>query len=147
MIRGLRCVLGSASDKNSTVVCLDRTESYWDIEVNVKHLSLLSLVVHVVEGHNFLVKFEEMDFVCSNHLKFLLVLVCLGSVYHADACLAKVVCHSQLRVSVERDILSLSASGCGRSISIWEACRVVFRVRFNCSNHSGPIVICLRLWA
>lgn len=62
---------------------------------------MFSFVVNIIERHNLLIEFEKMNFVCSNHLELLLVLVGLGSVNHADASLIEVIGHCELRVSVE----------------------------------------------
>ena len=65
MIRRLRRVFRSASDKNPTVICLNRAESDRDHEVNIENFSLLPLMVHIVEGHDFLIELEEVDLVGS----------------------------------------------------------------------------------
>jgi len=64
MVAGLRGVLGSTRDEDSAVVGLDGAEPDWYHKVNVQHLSLLALVVHVVECHDFLVELEKVNFVC-----------------------------------------------------------------------------------
>jgi len=141
MIWGLRSVLSSACDKDPTIICLDWAKSYWDIEIDVQDLPLFSFVVNIIERHNLLIEFEKMNFVCSNHLELLLVLVGLGAVNHADASLIEVIGHCELRVSVEWNVLSLSATcGCW-CVSIWERCSAVnFYLRFRNSCSSSNIV-------
>ena len=63
MVRGLRSVLGPASNENPSVVGLDRTESDRNHKVNIQNFPLLSLVVDVIKSDNLLVKFEEMDLI------------------------------------------------------------------------------------
>ena len=63
VVARLGSVLGTARDEYPPVVSLDRAEPDGNIEVNVEDLPLLSLVVDVVEGHNLLVKLEEVNLV------------------------------------------------------------------------------------
>lgn len=140
----LRSVFSSSSNENSPIICLDRTESNWDVEVYVQNFSLLSFVINIVECHNFLIKLEEMDFVGPYHLKFLLILIFLSSINHTDTGLLEIVRHGKLRVSVEWNVLSFRASSCCRCISIRESrTSIVIAMLFR-HNHTASIIICLR---
>lgn len=105
MIAGLRGVLGSSSYEDSAVIGLDGTESYWNVEVNVQNLSLLAFMVHVVERHDFLIEFEEMDFVGAYLVDCDVFLLGLRSVQHSDSSLREVVGHGELRVAVEANVV------------------------------------------
>ena len=91
MVARLRGVLSSTSDEDSSVVSLDRAESYWNVEVDVENFSLFSFVINVVEGNNLLIKLEKMNFVGSSC--FDLLSVCSGSADHSDSSLGEVVGH------------------------------------------------------
>ena len=94
MITTLGSVFSSTCDKYSSVICLNRAESDWDIKIDIQDFSLLSLVVHVVKCDDFLIKLEEMNFVCPNHFNFLLILICLRPINHSDTSLGKIIGHS-----------------------------------------------------
>ena len=80
MIAGLRCVLRTSSDEDSSIIGLNRAETNWNIEVNIQNFSLLSLMINIVECHNLLIKFEEVDFVCSDFFNLVLILLCCRSI-------------------------------------------------------------------
>ena len=101
MIARLRCVLCSSCDEDPPIVCLNGAESDWNVKVDIEHLSLFPLVINVVERDYFLIKLKEMDFVGHDCLDLLLVL----SVDHANTRLREVVCHGELRVTVEANVL------------------------------------------
>ena len=107
MVGALRGILGSSSDEDSAIVCLDGAEPDWYHEVDIQHFSLLPLLVDIVERYDFLVEFEEVDLVGPH--AFSNLRSCLGSIYHSDAGLGKVVGHCQLGVPVEADVLTLAA--------------------------------------
>jgi hypothetical protein len=117
-------------------------------------------MVDIVKSYNFLVKFEKVDLVCSDDLNFLLILICLGAIYHSDPCLCKVICHCQLRISVERNVLSLSTriylvisilqlSSIVISLRIYSSCvssSSIVRPRSSISNRSLSIrIVCILL--
>lgn len=109
MVARLGSVLGAASDEDAAIVCLNRAKSDGNHKVYVQHLSLFPLVIYVVECYNFLIKLEEMDFVCL-HLFFNNALALLGRLAsHSYTSQVEVVCHRQLRVPVEADVLTLLA--------------------------------------
>lgn len=108
MVARLRGVLGSSRNEYPAIIRLYRTEPDRNIEVDVENLPLLPLVINVVESHNLLVKFEEVDFVGHYCFYFLLVL----PVYHADTRLREVVRHSQLGIAVEANVLLIVAGFC-----------------------------------
>lgn len=64
---------------------------------------MLSLLVHVVERDNPLIKLEEVDFVSASYV---LLFTLLLFIHHLDAGGGKVVGHGQLRVPIEADVLS-----------------------------------------
>lgn len=140
MITGLRSILGSTSDENSSIVGLNRAKSDRNIEVNVQYLPLFPLVIDVIKCHDLLVKFEKMNFVCSNNFQLLLILVVLRAVYHSDASLGKIVSHSELRISIERNILCLGSCIDVR-VSILKA-SIIFSLRIYraSSVHTASIV-------
>ena len=110
MIAWLGSILCTTSNEYASIICLDWAESNGNVEVDVEHLPLLSLVIDVIKGHNLLVKFEEVDLVGSCRFKLLLVRLILWSIDHSDACLCKIVGHCKLRVPIEADILLMLAS-------------------------------------
>ena len=71
-----------------------------------------------------------------------MIIVLLSPVDHSNAGLLEVIRHGKLRVSVERDVLSLSPARWYRNISIWVPC-VVISEGFGCC--ATPVVIGLRL--
>ena len=66
-------------------------------------------MVHVVERHDFLIEFEEMDFVGAYLVDCDVLLLGLRSVQHSDSSLREVVGHGELRVSVEADVVLVLA--------------------------------------
>lgn len=101
MVAGLRGVLGSSCNEDPSIIGLNGTKSDGNVKVNVENLSLFPLMVHIVKSNDLLVKLKEVNLVCHNRLDFLLLL----PIDHADASLRKVVCHRQLGVPVETNIL------------------------------------------
>lgn len=61
MARRLSRVLGTASNENFTIRCLDWAETDGYVEVLKQLFTWSSIVVNVVIGNNFLVKLEEVD--------------------------------------------------------------------------------------
>lgn len=140
VVATLRGVLGTTGDEDSSIIRLNWAKSDWNVEIDIENFSLFSLMVDVVKCYNFLVKFEKVDFVCSDDFNFLLILICLGAIYHSDPCLCKVICHCQLRISVERNVLSLSTR-IYLVISILQLSSIVISLRINSSCVSSSSVV------
>ena len=102
VVARLRCILGASSDKNAAIVCLDRAEPDWDVEINVEHFSLLSLLVDIEKSDYLLVELEEVDLVGVDHLH---LVSSRRLVHHSDASRLEVVRHGELGVPVEADVL------------------------------------------
>ena len=64
MITWLRTVSCSTSNENSTIFCLNWTESNWDIEINVHEFAGLFISLDVVKSENSLIKFEKVNLIC-----------------------------------------------------------------------------------
>lgn len=62
-------------------------------------------MVHVVERHDFLIEFEEMDFVGAYLVDCDVLLLGLRSVQHSDSSLREVVGHGELGVPVEANVV------------------------------------------
>jgi hypothetical protein len=101
MVARLRSILSSSSNKYSAIIGLYRAEPNRNVKVNIEHLPLLSLMVDIVESHDLLVEFEEVDLVSHYCFDFLLIL----SIDHADTSLREVIGHGELRIPVEADVL------------------------------------------
>jgi hypothetical protein len=84
---------------------LDRAKSYRYIEVDVENFPLLALMIHVIEGYNFLIELEEVNFIRTNLFHLILILLSLRSIQHSYTCLSKVVRHGKLRVPIKAYIL------------------------------------------
>lgn len=105
MITRLRSIFSSTCDENSSIIGLYRTKSNWYVKINIQNFSLLSFVINIIEGYNLLIKFKEMNFVCSSC--FNLLCICCRSAYHSNSSLSKVIRHGQLRISIEANVLIL----------------------------------------
>ena len=103
VIRGLGSILGTSSDKNTTIISLDRAEPNGDIEVNIQYFSLLSFVIHIVKSDKLLIKLEEMDLISLCHIQFFFLIPFISPL---DASYSKIISHSELRVPVKTNILS-----------------------------------------
>lgn len=64
MIARLWTVASPTCYKDTSVLCLNWTESYRDVELNVKNLSRLFIILNVVESEHPLVKLKEVYPVC-----------------------------------------------------------------------------------
>ena len=64
MITWLRTVSCSACNEDSTIFCLNWTESNWDIKINVHEFTGLFISLNVVKSENSLIEFEKVNLIC-----------------------------------------------------------------------------------
>lgn len=65
MVAALGRVFSTSSYENPAIVCLDRTEPYRNVEVNVQQLTRLLIRINVVKRYHSLIEFKEVNPVLS----------------------------------------------------------------------------------
>ena len=63
MIAWMRAIPGTSSYENSSIVGLNTAEPDGNVEIYVQEFPCFLISIYVVESENFLIKFEEVDFI------------------------------------------------------------------------------------